>query len=78
MLAVSLYRAVTQFQYASKRGVAWVIREPRWWLMALRGLPMALRKRRPVPARIYRQWLRLIRHPIESPEKWQAAFGRDR
>ena len=45
---------------------------------ALRGLPAALRKRRPVPGRIYRQWLRLIRHPIESPEQWEAAFGRER
>ncbi|HEX4085524.1 MAG TPA: glycosyltransferase [Chthoniobacteraceae bacterium] len=76
VLAVSLYRAITQWGYAWKRGTAWVVREPRWWWMALRGLPAALRGRRPVPERVYRQWLRLIRHPIESPEKWQAAFGR--
>jgi len=78
LVAVSLYRAVTQLGYARKRGPAWVIREPLWWWMALRGLPASLRKRRPVPARIYRQWLRLIRHPITSAEEWQAAFGRGR
>lgn len=77
VLAVSLYRALSQFNYARKRGAAWMVREPRWWMMALRGLPAALRKRRPVPARVYRQWLRLSRHPIKSPEEWQAAFGRD-
>jgi len=76
VLALSLYRAASQFNYARKRGVAWMIREPAWWLMALRGLPAALRRRRPVPAAIYRKWLRLIRHPIQSPEEWQAAFGR--
>jgi len=78
VLAVSLYRALSQLNYARKRGPAWLVREPRWWVMALRGLPAALRKRRPVPARVYRQWLRLIRHPIESPEEWEAAFGRGR
>ena len=78
VLAVSLYRALSQLNYARKRGLAWVVREPAWWWMALRGLPAALRKRRPVPARIYRQWLRLIRRPIGSPEEWQAAFGRER
>jgi len=76
VILVSLYRAATQFGYAVKRGPAWVIREPVWWLMALRGLPAALQKRKPVPARIYRQWLRLIRHPIQSLDQWQAAFGR--
>jgi len=76
VLAVSLYRALSQLNYARKRGPAWLAREPRWWMMALRGLPAALRKRRPVPADIYRQWLRLIRHPIASREEWEAAFER--
>ena len=76
VLAVSLYRALSQLNYARKRGPAWLVREPRWWFMALRGLPAALRNRRPVPARIYRQWLQLARRPIETREQWQAAFGR--
>jgi GT2 family glycosyltransferase len=74
LLAISPYRALSQFNYARKRGLAWMIREPAWWWMALRGLPAALGKRRPVSARIYRQWLRLIRHPIESDEEFKAAF----
>ena len=78
VLAVSLYRALSQLNYARKRGLPWLLREPAWWLMALRGLPSSLRKRRPVPAPIYRQWLRLIRHPLESHEAWQAHFGRPR
>ena len=76
VLAISLYRALSQFGYARKRGAAWVVREPAWWVMALSGLPAALRKRRPVPVRVYRQWLRLIRHPIESDAEWAAAFGK--
>jgi GT2 family glycosyltransferase len=76
ILALAPYRALSQLNYARKRGAVWVLREPAWWLMALRGLPSALRRRRPVPARIYRQWLRLIRHPIESAEEWERAFGR--
>jgi GT2 family glycosyltransferase len=75
VLALSPYRALTQLNYARKRGAAWVLREPAWWMMALRGLPAALRKRRPAPARVYRRWLRLIRHPMESDEEWNAAFG---
>lgn len=78
VLAVSVYRALTQLIYAARRSPAWLMREPVWWAMALRGLPAALRRRRPVPARTYFQWLRLSRRPIGSPEQWQAAFGRDR
>ena len=77
VLALSAYRALSQLNYARKRGAGWVAGEPDWWAMALRGLPAALRKRRPVPARIYRRWLRLIRRPIESAEEWNAAFGRN-
>ena len=76
VLALSAYRAMSQINYARKRGLAWMVREPVWWGMALRGLPASLRKRRPAPARVYRQWLRLIRHPIESDEEWEAAFGK--
>ncbi len=76
VLGVSAYRALSQLNYARKRGVAWVVREPRWWWMALRGLPWALRHRQPAPARVYRQWLHLVRHPMHSADEWQAAFGR--
>jgi len=76
---VSIYRALSQLNYARKRGPGWIVREPRWWWMALRGLPSALRKRDPVPARIYREWLRLTRQPIATEQEWEAAFlgGKD-
>jgi len=76
VLAVSPYRALSQLNYARKRGLAWLVREPAWWFSALAGLPAALAKRRPVAARIYRQWIRLARHPIASREEWQAIFGK--
>ncbi|MGA3172457.1 MAG: glycosyltransferase family A protein [Chthoniobacteraceae bacterium] len=75
VLAVSAYRALSQLNYARKRGLAWLIREPAWWWMALRGLPAALRTRHPVPSRIYWQWMRMVGHPIATFEQWQAAFG---
>jgi GT2 family glycosyltransferase len=78
VLAVSPYRAFSQLNYARKRGRAWLLREPLWWWSALRGLPAALRKRRPVPTPVYLRWLRLFSHPIESAEEWEKAFGSHR
>jgi len=78
VLVLSAYRALSQFNYARKRGAGWMAREPAWWAMALAGLPAALRKRRPVPTRVYRRWLRLVRNPIETAEEWEKAFGRGR
>jgi GT2 family glycosyltransferase len=78
VLAVSAYRALSQLNYARKRGLGWLLREPRWWWMALRGLPATLRNRKPAPARIYWAWLRLTRRPVASLEEWQAEFGRER
>ena len=49
--------------------------EPQWWRMALRGLAGLSHKRKPVSRRVYRQWLRLVRHPMATTEEWQAAFG---
>jgi len=78
VVGVSLCRALAHFNYARKRGWTWLVQEPRWWIMALGGLPAALRKRRPVPARTYQQWMHLTRHPMETAEEWEAAFGRER
>jgi GT2 family glycosyltransferase len=75
LLPLSIYRALTQLNYARKRGLAWVVREPAWWISALRGFPRIWKKRRPVPRRIYREWLQLIRKPIVSPEEWEKKFG---
>jgi GT2 family glycosyltransferase len=76
VLGVSLYRALSQLNYARKRGLGWVMREPRWWLMAWRGLPAIWKTRRPVSRRVYRRWLRLVREPMVSEEEWREAFRR--
>ncbi len=59
MLALVLYRVFSQFRYACKRGVGWVLREPVWWLQALWGAPHCLRKRNPIPWDNYQEWLML-------------------
>jgi GT2 family glycosyltransferase len=56
---IAAWRVFSQFRYASKRGWAWVIREPLWWGQALAGLPYSLRKRRPVSWAGYKRWLGL-------------------
>ena len=59
LFAILSYRVFSQCRYAWRRGPDWVIREPLWWLQALRGLPYCLRKRRVLPWEGYRNWLRL-------------------
>jgi GT2 family glycosyltransferase len=56
---VALYRALSQFRYACRRGFAWVIREPAWWCQALVGTLYCLRKRSPVSWAAYKRWLAL-------------------
>jgi GT2 family glycosyltransferase len=56
---VALYRVLSQFCYACKRGPQWVAREPVWWWQALGGLKYCLGKRRPVSWQQYREWLKL-------------------
>jgi GT2 family glycosyltransferase len=56
---VALYRALSQFRYACRRGFAWVIREPAWWWQAMAGVPYCVAKRRPVSWAAYKRWLRL-------------------
>jgi GT2 family glycosyltransferase len=53
------YRVFSQAWFASRRGPGWLIREPLWWLQALRGIPSALRRRQPVTWAGYRKWLSL-------------------
>jgi len=61
VLAFSPWRALSQLNYARKRGLSWVVREPWWWLMALRGMGATVRKRHAVPVSVYREWVRLLR-----------------
>ena len=53
------WRVFSQCRYAFKRGWSWVVREPRWWLQALMGIPYCMRKRRPVSRAGYRRWIAL-------------------
>jgi GT2 family glycosyltransferase len=59
VLGILAWRVFSQFRYACKRGVGWVIREPAWWLQALAGIPYCLRKRSPVTLAGYKRWLSL-------------------
>jgi len=56
---VAIYRALSQFRYASQRGLSWAIREPTWWWQAVAGAPYCLAKRHPVSWASYKRWLRL-------------------
>jgi len=75
LFGVALFRAVRQFGYAWTRGPSWVVREPKWWLAALRGVPRCWKKRQPIPWPRYRAWMELVRRPIQSEAGWQAQFG---
>ena len=57
--AIIGYRIFSQFRYACKRGLSWVIREPIWWWNALKGIPYFLRKSKPFTWENYRYWLSL-------------------
>jgi GT2 family glycosyltransferase len=70
-IAVSLFRAVRQGQYALKRGWHWLEREPEWWKIALREIPNHWRVRRPLDWGAYRSWMKLMRHPISKEADWR-------
>jgi GT2 family glycosyltransferase len=53
------WRVLSQFRYACKRGWWWVVREPRWWVQALAGVPYFIRHRKPVSWAAYKRWLAL-------------------
>jgi GT2 family glycosyltransferase len=59
VLAMLSWRVSSQFRYACKRGWSWVIREPRWWVQALAGIPCFVRKRKPLSWAAYKRWLSL-------------------
>ena len=63
LIVVALFRIWRQFRYACSEGIAWAIREPRWWWAALRGIPDCLASRHAVPWRIYYAWMKLPRQP---------------
>jgi GT2 family glycosyltransferase len=73
--AVAMFRVVRQFGYALRRGVHWAMREPAWWIAALRGLGQCVVKRDPLPWQRYRAWMRMVRKPLATEMEWQARFG---
>lgn len=56
---VIIYRIFSQGFYAGRRGPSWLIREPIWWWQALKGAPIAIKKRCPVSWDGYRKWVSL-------------------
>jgi GT2 family glycosyltransferase len=56
---VALYHALSQFRYAWRRGLTWVMREPVWWWQAIVGVSYCLRKRCAVSWASYKRWLQL-------------------
>lgn len=61
------FRMARQFQAAFRESPSWIFREPQWWWSCLRGLPECLRRRRPVPLRIYMAWMKLPRWHSHTP-----------
>jgi GT2 family glycosyltransferase len=57
--AMLIWRVLSQFRYACKRGTPWIVREPLWWAQALAGVPHCLRKRKAVSWSSYKRWLGL-------------------
>lgn len=59
VLGLVAYRSFSQFRYACRRGVGWIVREPVWWWQALGGIPYCIKKRRVIPWLRYKAWLEL-------------------
>ncbi len=75
LIGVSLFRMWRQLLSVCGEGVGWIIREPQWWLSALRGLSKCLRNRSPIPWNIYYAWMRLAKNPVNSAEDWYGSAG---
>src|SRR6185369_128665 len=71
---VSAYRVLRQLLYARSEGLAWLLREPVWWLAALKGLQQCRHSRQPVAWRAYYRWMRLARNPIYEVQKLREKF----
>lgn len=75
-IPVALFRILRQAGYAWRRGFAWGIREPHWWIACLTGVPQCLRERHPLPWTAYWNWMRLMRRPLHSEAEWERLFPR--
>jgi len=63
ILMVLPYRIFSQARFAARRGPGWLVREPLWWIDAVRGVPRTLKKRSPVSTKGYKKWLNLPDFP---------------
>lgn len=70
---VAGFRAFRQMCYAAKRG--WLLQEPKWWLLTVKGLADCIRQRKPLPWRAYKGWMDLIREPHDDEAKWRETFS---
>ncbi|HEX8309717.1 MAG TPA: glycosyltransferase [Chthoniobacteraceae bacterium] len=75
VFAVALFRVARQAGYARKRGLRWLLAEPKWWLACLSGLRRCLASRQPLPWPRYLAWMQLSRAPLVSEAEWNARFG---
>ncbi|HWB60337.1 MAG TPA: glycosyltransferase [Chthoniobacteraceae bacterium] len=75
VFAVALFRVVRQLNYARKRGLDWLAREPSWWMSCVSGLPGCFAHRKPLPWKSYLRWMQLLRTPIATEEEWNRRFG---
>jgi GT2 family glycosyltransferase len=71
---VSAYRLLRQFAYAASEGMDWALREPVWWLAALRGRAQCRTFREPVHWLVYYRWMRLARSPIYRVQDLREKF----
>ena len=71
---VALFRAWRQLRYAATEGLYWALREPVWWLSALRGAVWCIRLRKRVRWAIYYEWMNLARKPAFDIDELERRF----
>ena len=49
-------KTLSQFGFAARQGISWLVREPVWWWQALVGIPYCLSHARPVSWESYKRW----------------------
>ncbi len=69
---VLLGKLASQFRYACRRGLSWVVREPLIWWDVLRRIPMALRHRAPVKTAAVKTVMALNRRRVTDPVEARA------
>ena len=74
VILVAAFRVLRQAGYARKRGIGWLLQEPKWWREAVAGIPICLRERHALPWCTYLSWMKLIRHPITDRAEWEKRF----